>query len=190
MHVLCSSPPQCLPPGTSCARSKKYGSRCSVSKLLLYLFIGGPRGRPTTNPDPAGVGGPDSHRTARLDVPALGATIQRLLQAGLAPSTQRTYLAGKKYLLFCQKTSTQPLPATEHKLLQFIAFVADQGLRHQTMKYYLSAIRHLQIECRGGRPKGGQYAPSRFSLTGDKTGAGRPGEVHPVANHTRGVREA
>ena len=32
-------------------------------------------------------------------------TVQRLLQAGLAPSTQRAYLAGKKkYMLFCQDT--------------------------------------------------------------------------------------
>ena len=31
-----------------------------------------------------------------------------------------------------------------------VAFAANQGLNHQIIKCYLSAIRHLQIECGGG----------------------------------------
>lgn len=77
-------------------------------------------------------------------VPPLGPTIQRLLQAGLAPSTQRAYMAGKKkYLMFCLKTGAAPLPATEQKLIEFVAFAVNQGLKHQTIKCYLSAVHHL-----------------------------------------------
>ena len=38
-----------------------------------------------------------------MDLGAVGSTLQRLLQAGLAPSTQRAYRSGKKkYLAYCQ----------------------------------------------------------------------------------------
>ena len=38
-----------------------------------------------------------------------------------------------------------PLPVFETQLCQFCAFIADQGLSHQTIKCYLSAIRFHQI---------------------------------------------
>jgi len=89
-----------------------------------------------------------------LVITSLGATIQRLLQAGLAPSTQRAYTAGKKkYLMFCQESGTAPLPVTEKKLLGFVAFAINQRLKHQTIKCYLSAVRHLQVACGGGDPR-------------------------------------
>ena len=92
--------------------------------------------------------------TARLDLLSLGPTVQRLLQAGLAPSTQRTYTAGKKkYLGFCQKCNISPLPATKQKLLNFVAWMVRQGLKYQTVKCYLSAVRHLQVSCGGGDPR-------------------------------------
>ena len=60
-------------------------------------------------------------------------------------------MAGKKkYLSFCQEAGTAPLPATEQKLIEFVAFVANQGLKHQTIKCYLSAVCHLQIASGGG----------------------------------------
>ena len=63
-------------------------------------------------------------------------------------------MAGKKkYLLFCQEAGTAPLPATEQKLIEFVAFAANQGLKHQTIKCYLSAVRHLQIASGGGDPR-------------------------------------
>ena len=63
-------------------------------------------------------------------------------------------LAGKKkYIGFCHKAGLVPLPATELHSMQFIALAVDQGLKHQTIKSYLSAIRHLQVSCGGGDPK-------------------------------------
>ena len=38
-----------------------------------------------------------------------------------------------------------PLPVTETTVCQFVAFLKLEGLRHQTAKSYLSAVRHLQI---------------------------------------------
>ena len=104
-----------------------------------------------------------------MDVASLGLTVQRLLQAGLAPSTQRAYLAGKKkYMLFCQDTSTSPLPVTEVKLVNFVAFAVDKGLKHQTIKCYLSAIRHLQIEWGGGDPRVEKMPLLELTLRGAK----------------------
>ena len=102
-----------------------------------------------------------------MDVTSLDPTIQRLLQAGLAPSTQRTYGAGKKkYLGFCQQAGLAPLPATEQRLMQFIAYAVNHGLKHQTIKSYISAIRHLQVSCGGGDPKIGDMPQVSLMLRG------------------------
>ena len=37
------------------------------------------------------------------------------------------------------------LPVSETQLCQFCAFIADQGLSHQTIKCSLSAVRYHQI---------------------------------------------
>ena len=39
-----------------------------------------------------------------------------------------------------------PIPVSEHQLCQYVSFLANQGLAHKTIKSYLSAVRHLQIE--------------------------------------------
>lgn len=52
----------------------------------------------------------------REDIATLGTTVQQLLQAGVAPTTQKAYLAGKqKHLEFCQEIPTACLPVTEQK---------------------------------------------------------------------------
>ena len=148
MHVLCGCalgyPYPCKP----CGWGRERGSRCVIQKLHFFLFAGGTRSRPPPNSHPTSPGGHNSKRATRLDVATLGTTVQRLLQAG--PATQRAYLSEKKYLSFCKQTSASPVPVTEQTLVNFIAFAANQGLKHQTIKCYLLAIRHLQIEC-GGR---------------------------------------
>ena len=42
-----------------------------------------------------------------------------------------------------------PYPTSEDNLCKFCAYLADQGLTHQTIKYYLSAIRHQQSAMMG-----------------------------------------
>ena len=66
---------------------------------------------------------------------------------GIAVSTQRTYKSGKnRYIDFCEKASVTPLPVREKHLCSFVAHLANEGLKFRTIKVYLSAIRHLQIE--------------------------------------------
>ena len=70
--------------------------------------------------------------------------VQFFYAKGLAPSTLRSYKSGKDhYTNFCKQASITPLP--ESKLCLFVSHVAKQGLKHQMIKCYLSAIRHLQI---------------------------------------------
>ena len=61
----------------------------------------------------------------------------------MAQFTQRTYNSGQQhYLWFCQHTSLQPIPASEHQLVLFATFLALKGLKWQTIKTYLSAVCH------------------------------------------------
>ena len=79
--------------------------------------------------------------TAKLDE-----AVDFYFRRGLANSTQRTYLSAKKrYVQFCTKHDFVPLPVSEQQLSQYIAWLANQGLTHKTLKTYLAAIRHLQI---------------------------------------------
>ena len=45
-----------------------------------------------------------------------------------------------------------PLPASEKLLWFFMAFLKQEGLRHQTAKAYLLAVRYLQISSGMGNP--------------------------------------
>ena len=85
---------------------------------------------------------------------ALDQTVQRLMQEGLATSTQRSYMAGKRKFLSCHDSNTSPLPLTEQKLSNFVAFAVNQGLRHQTT-CRLSATCKLSG---GRRSQGDGYA--------------------------------
>ena len=53
--------------------------------------------------------------------------------------------------LFAGRGTT--LPANEQGLCQFVAFLKMEGLRYQTTKSCLSAVRHLQISQGLGDPK-------------------------------------
>ncbi len=70
---------------------------------------------------------------ARLDLRGLDKSVDRLFREGLAPSTARTYGAGKKrYKEFCSLIGDAP---TE-----------KDGIAHSTVKRYLAAVRHLHLE--------------------------------------------
>ena len=72
--------------------------------------------------------------------------MDKFFRKGLAESTQRTYGSGqKKYLEFCRAGGVQAVPATEATLCSFVSHVAESGIKHRTIKVYLSAIRFLHI---------------------------------------------
>lgn len=77
--------------------------------------------------------------------------VLQLIDDSLAPSTRRTYLSAQnRYIVFCQRTNTTPFPVSIHVLCCFVAFLGSQGLKHVSVKSYLSAVRHAQIA--GGFP--------------------------------------
>ena len=64
----------------------------------------------------------------------------------LAPTTKHTYSSSQKqFLSFCSRHNLSPLPASELTLCGFAAELADNGLKHQSIKVYLSGIRNLHI---------------------------------------------
>lgn len=89
---------------------------------------------------------------------------------GLATSTQKTYKSGKdRYLSFCMHASLPALPVSQYVLCSFVAYLADQGLKHRSIKVYLSAVRHLQISAAHPDPFTGKSMPQlEYVLKGIK----------------------
>ena len=78
----------------------------------------------------------------------------------LAASTLRTYSSGKtRFLKFCEQTETRALPVCENILCCFCAHLANGGLKHRTIKVYLSAVGHMQIAAGQQDPLGSGAAP-------------------------------
>ena len=79
--------------------------------------------------------------------------VQHYLKCSLAPSTTRIYTAGKNhYVKFCSERKIVPLPLTEKTLCEYVAYVAQGDMKHQFIKCYLSAARHLQVMSGQGDP--------------------------------------
>ena len=55
-------------------------------------------------------------------------------------------------MAFCSAANISPLPLVEHTLCMFVTYLARDGLTHQTIKSYLSAIRHYHILAGRGDP--------------------------------------
>lgn len=47
---------------------------------------------------------------------------------------------------FCQEAGFTPLPVSQSLLCKYVSYLANQNLKHGTIKVYLSAVRHLQIK--------------------------------------------
>ena len=58
----------------------------------------------------------------------------------------------RHYLHFCQQASIPPSPLLEHALCMLTAQMAREGLTHQTIKSYLSAVRHYSVMAGLGDP--------------------------------------
>ena len=72
--------------------------------------------------------------------------VQFFYSQGLAPSSQKAYKSAQsRYLNFCVQFNVQPLPLSENILCSFVAFLASRHVKFQTIKCYLSGVRHLQI---------------------------------------------
>ena len=84
--------------------------------------------------------------TGTVDFPHLETLVRQFVNSSIAPSTKWAYESGqRRYLTFCKKGSLVPLPLEENQLCLFVAYLADEGLCHSSIKGYLSTIRRLQI---------------------------------------------
>ena len=105
---------------------------------------------------------PPGHATsqpARLDVLHLEESVSGYPGA-LLPATLRTYRSGhRRYLAFCSEANIQPVPLTEHTLCMFAAYLAKEGLTHQSIKGYFSALCYYQILSGQGDPFAGSPFP-------------------------------
>lgn len=98
----------------------------------------------------------------------------------MAPSTLRAYgSAQSKYLIFCKNTKRNPLPAREADLCLFAAHLAEKGLRHQSIKSYLSAIRFLHISNGYRDPHICTMDKLESVLKGIKRAGGEPPQPYP-----------
>ncbi len=87
----------------------------------------------------------------KLDKKGLDGAVDFVCGQALVDSTRRTYAAAKKrYVRFC--TTHYVLPSTEQNLYRYVASLVKEGMRATSIKYYLSAVRHLHIEEGWGTP--------------------------------------
>eukprot|EP00731_Ephydatia_muelleri_P026363 Em0018g463a len=120
----------------------------SLSRNSIPLFnsqVPGAARNPT--PIPAEVLAIDTSPGPRLDVRDLDKAVALYFAKGLALSTQRSYESGyRRYVEFCHAFSVLPTPVDEQKLCTFTSYLATLGLKHRTVKVYLSGIRFHQIK--------------------------------------------
>ena len=128
-------------PSQSHSWSAKYGSGCPVkghNECLLVLCSTG-----LAQPYPPPLKLLDMLLLSKCDWTS---SAWRSLSRALAPSTLCTYSSGqRRYLSFCEAAGMAPLPLSEHSLYMFVAWLARDGLAHQTIKSYLLAMRHFHI---------------------------------------------
>ena len=96
----------------------------------------------------------------QIGPPKTGGSCSVLLCKGSRPIHTAHLQRGKdRYLKFCSQADKNPLPVTEQVLCSFVSHLAQQGLKHRSIKVYLSAICHLQIEGNYLDPFGGAAMP-------------------------------
>ena len=106
------------------------------------MFAGQPRTITTTTMPPRA-----GHSSSPgLDLASLEAAVHRYFRAGIAESTMRVYESAKeRYTTLCTERELSQLPLRGDTLCLFVAHLAMAGLKPQTIKTYLSGVRHLQI---------------------------------------------
>lgn len=103
--------------------------------------------------------------------------VQFYIKTALAPSTRRTYGTGeRRYLQFCVAGAIAPLPTSESILCRYVAFLAKDNLKHQTIKTYLSAVRHMHIVAGKGDPFKEDMPLLEYTMRGIKSDQARNGE--------------
>ena len=95
--------------------------------------------------------------------------VRDFIEASIA--TARVYATGqRRYLSFCRKSNSNPLPLSENQMCLFVAHLADEGLQHSSIRGYLSAVRRMQIVFGMGDPFVASWPLLECTLRGIKLG--------------------
>lgn len=102
------------------------------------------------------------------------------VDGSLAKSTLKLYDSGqKRYIDFCAKANASPLPLKENQGCRFVCYLASEGLKHTTIKCYLSAVRRLQIVGGLGDPFVASWPLLQYTLRGVKLNQSRNVKFRP-----------
>ena len=108
-------------------------------------------------------------RSASMDVGRLDAVVKHYINGSLAQSTKKMYSSGqRRYQVFCKQLKATPLLLKEENLCRFVAGLAEEGLRHTTVKCYLSGVRRWQIVVGLGDPFTASWPLLEYTLRGMK----------------------
>ena len=112
----------------------------------------------------------------------MDSTVQGYFEAGLAPSTKRSYQSGINcFLGFCNSYHIHtPLPVTQSTLCYFISALAKEGLSYSTISY-LSAVRHLHILYNLPEPKSIPMPKLSLVERGIRKSAGKAAPRLPIS---------
>ena len=97
----------------------------------------------------------------RLAVSHLEDAVSFFLGQALDPATMRSYRSGQtRFVRFCHEAGLQSLPVSEQVLCWFVEKLGSESLSYQTIKCYLSAVRHYSIMAGHGDP----FSPEAFPV--------------------------
>ena len=98
---------------------------------------------------------------------------------GLAENTHKVYSSGqRRFLNFCAMAGLVAVPAREEELCKFVAQLAEEGLKHRTIKCYMAGIWHLHIAEGLGDPFLPPLAKLHYVLRGVKRSLGSGSAFH------------
>ena len=76
-----------------------------------------------------------------LDQRRLDCLVRSFFVKGLAENTHKVYSSGqRRFLNFCATAGLVAVPAREEVLCKFVAQLAEEGLKHRTIKCYMAGI--------------------------------------------------
>ena len=106
-----------------------------------------------------------------MDVARLDGAVEHYIDSCVAPATRSAYgTAHRRYTAFCGRFGVaNPYPLTESILCRYVAFLGQEGLKHSTIKSYLSGIRFAKIHLSLGKPfSNGAMPRLEYVLSGIK----------------------
>ena len=106
-----------------------------------------------------------------MDRSLLDGAVKHFIDCSIAPSTRTAYKSAQcRYTGFCSTYGViAPYLLLEETLCSYVAYLAEERLKHRTSKAYLSGIRYHQIQQSLGDPFAGDGLPRlHYVLAGIK----------------------